>query len=208
CLEELVRARESVAALPRALAPVAPPRGVWPKIESQLRAAAPPATRPRRLWPLAVPALLLVAAASVAIVAVAGRAGTARDAAAACQAQLDAQRAALRLLELPATRVVPLVAQAGDAGAVAIVNLERGKAAVVAHGLVPQDGRDYELWVVRGTEKRAAGLLRGDAGGAGSVLVDEALLAGGVGAFAGTLQPPRGGPAPPRPLLLLGVVKT
>src|SRR5262249_59345509 len=124
--------------------PAGPPRGCGRRPDRRPGAAgAPPMLGRRRIWPLVVLPAAILAAASFALVVASGRVQEARDQAAACQTQLEAQRAALQLLELPSTKVVPLAAQAGSAGAVAILNLERQKAALVAHGLVPPHGQDY-----------------------------------------------------------------
>ncbi len=111
--------------------------------------------------------------------------------------QLDLQTKAVAMLEHPATRVVSFEAK-GTLGsrATAIVNLHERQGMVVASGVQAPAGKDYELWVIKGDQKLAAGLLRGTGDGRIMALIDPALLAGGADTLAVTLEPAGGGPVP------------
>ena len=114
---------------------------------------------------------------------------------------------AVALLEHASTRVVALSAQGGRAhGGSAIVNLAQRRVVIVATGLTVEAGKDYELWVIRGQDKLAAGLLHGGERGQAIARVDPALLGDGADALAITLEPAGGGPVPQGPVVLLGLV--
>jgi anti-sigma-K factor RskA len=131
-----------------------------------------------------------------------------------CRRDLDSARGelgikaeAVALLELPDTRVVTLSAKGGGGhSGSAIVNLGQKQVVVVAAGLVAQAGKDYELWVIKGDKKVAAGLLHGGDRGQAIARVDPALLGEGADAFAVTLEPAGGGAAPVGPIVLVGML--
>ena len=137
-----------------------------------------------------------------------------RGVTAECRRDLDAMRddgalknEAVALLEHASTRVVALNAQAGRAhGGSAIVNLAQKRVVIVATGLTVEAGKDYELWVIRGEHKLAAGLLHGGERGQAIARVDPALLTDGADALAITLEPAGGGPVPQGPVVLLGLM--
>jgi anti-sigma-K factor RskA len=126
------------------------------------------------------------------------------------RADLAAQREALAMLQLSTTAVIALAppgASHGGMRASALYNPQQGHAMVVASGLMPHAGKDYELWVIRGDHKMAAGLLHGDATGATVARVDTRLLASGApDAFAVTLEPEGGVRSPSGPIVLVGSV--
>jgi anti-sigma-K factor RskA len=203
CREALADAERVAGALHQSAAPVKPPAKLWPAIERQLGegdAAAPRRRSFAAVLPWLAAAVLLIALALV---------GWSRHEVASQLARAEAERARLAetvaLLSSPNARVVSLAAQAGaPAGlaAVALVDLENRRGLVIVGGVTPQPGKDLELWVIRGDEKRAAGLIRGS----GNVLqpIDPKLLAGGADALAVTLEPEGGGPAPRGPAVLVG----
>ncbi len=122
---------------------------------------------------------------------------------------LGTEREALAMLQLPETSVIPLAAQAGaeKLRASALYNPKQQHAMVVLSGLKPPAGKDYELWVIRGKDKIAAGVLHGDASGALVMHVGSDLLASGApDAFAVTLEPAGGGTAPRGPIMLVGAL--
>jgi anti-sigma-K factor RskA len=219
CHDALARAEATVARLGDALPPVAPPAALWDAIAAGV---TPPRRRARRvpLW-AAASGWVVAAAAAAALLVPGGESPRARDQAIATRALLDrcageletlraeqaAQREAVALVDLPGTEIVALAPQGPAAQrATAIVNRGAGRAVVVGHGLVPQAGKDYELWVIRGDAKLAAGLLRAGSAGSLVAVVDPALLAGGVDAFAITLEPEGGSDSPRGPILLVGAV--
>jgi anti-sigma-K factor RskA len=139
----------------------------------------------------------------------------AQAAAASCQrdlatarADLNAQKEALAMVQLSTTAVIALAPQGGARmRASALYNAAQGHAMVVASGLLPHPGKDYELWIIRGKDKIAAGLLHGDPSGATVARIDAKLLASGApDAFAVTLEPAGGGTAPRGPIMLVGAL--
>lgn len=67
-------------------------------------------------------------------------------------------------------------------------------------------GRTYQLWVVTATAPASAGLLTPDATGAATTIVDAPAITGAPVAFAVTLEPAGGVPAPTGDKVLVGVV--
>ncbi len=219
CRDAVEQARGTVLALAGAVAvaEVPPSPGLWPAIEARTGQAAPrpaPAALRRRTW-----AGALAAAAALAVAALLGRElqrerGAARTAAlerdlaraqlAALQGERSFQSEALALLDRPGARVVPLEPQAGQRGrAVAILDAAGGRALVASSSLPPQPGKDYQLWVIRGSgPPQAAGFLR-LAGGTAAGEIDPALLRGPPpDALAVSLEPAGGSPAPTQVLLV------
>ena len=124
-----------------------------------------------------------------------------------CSAMAGEQDEAFAVAQLPGSRLIALAPQ-GDAAqrATILVNTDAHRAVIMAQGLLAQVDKDYELWVIRGDQKLAAGLLRANARGELALVVDSRLLEGGVDAFAVTLEPAGGGEAPRGPILLVGKV--
>lgn len=234
CPAALNRAIEAAGLLGSSVAPIQPSPGVWGKIEARLdpppSRAREPARQPRRSWfPWAV---AMAAATACAIAIVIGmsyrselRAKNAQlaqaSAAAAERAQclqeleamrrnVDVQKQALALLELPSTKVVPLGPSAGSQTASrgsAIFNPEQQRAMVLVSALAPTVGKDYELWIIRGGDAINAGLLRPGPDGRSLVAVDPKLLqAGRPEKFAVTLEPAGGSEKPTTTPFLIGDV--
>ena len=109
----------------------------------------------------------------------------------------------------PRLRVVALGGQAGSPGAEGRVlwSPEGKKAVLYAYGLPkPPTGKDYQLWVIEGGTPRSEGVFPVDEKGQAQHILPEVPAAGGVGAFAVTLEPAGGLPAPSGPMVLLGAV--
>jgi anti-sigma-K factor RskA len=131
-----------------------------------------------------------------------------------CQQDLEAmknelvlRRDAVAMLHSPSARVVALASQPGAPSgllATALVDMGQKRGMLVVGGMAPQPGKDYELWVIKGTEKKAAGLLRGN--GEMIALIDPKLLAAGADAIAITLEPAGGGPAPRGPAVMVAAM--
>ena len=102
--------------------------------------------------------------------------------------------------------MIPLVAQANATGRVHAMMMN-GKAFVMGHGMQAPSDKDYELWVIRGNDKIAAGLLKPAADGTVIAEVDPKLLEGKIDAFAITLEPLGGGPTPRGTLMFVGYPK-
>lgn len=139
-----------------------------------------------------------------------------RSARAACETALrtlggdsEAGRKALALLDRPGTKLIFL----GPAGpgvkatAAALVNVAEGRAVLLSSTLAFEEGRDFELWVIRGKNApEAAGLMKVQ-GGLALGEVDPAVLSHGpFDALAISREPKGGGPTPTE-VLLVGALK-
>lgn len=235
CAEALAQARLAAEAIAASLDPVQPPPDMWSRIEAGLgeerRATASPERGRSRVvgWLLAAAMLLVILWLGWSRRQVQGsleQAEKERGAAAEKLAQADTVRArcesdlkqaerelverteAVALLGLPSTKLVQLGPQVPAPGprAVAIVNLDQKRGVLVADGLARKADGDYELWVIKGSEKKAAGLLRGTDGRPLYARIDPALLAGGADALAVTFEPPGGGSSPRGPIVILGAL--
>jgi anti-sigma-K factor RskA len=126
----------------------------------------------------------------------------------ALRRELFGQREALALLQRPASRVVPLAPQGtATQRASAILDLEGGRAVVLAGALSPTAGRDYQLWVIRGEAKAPAGLFKPGADGTAVLPVSARLLQGGrPDALAVSIEPAGGSAQPTGPIILIGAL--
>lgn len=127
---------------------------------------------------------------------------------ATARVSLREKEAALSLLEAPGTQLIQLAAQGQEPyRASALLNPGEKSGMVLTTALKPVQGKDYQLWLIRGDEKISAGILRTDASGATLARISEQVLAGGrPDAFAVTIEPPGGMPQPTGPIILLGKV--
>jgi anti-sigma-K factor RskA len=122
---------------------------------------------------------------------------------ASLRAELATYRSALELLRDPATRVVDLHGAGPSTGATGrVVWHERVGGHLVVANLPPTPaGQAYEVWMLGGPAPRAAGVFTVDAAGQASHKLE---AAGGVPikAFAVTVEPQGGVPAPTGPVVL------
>ncbi len=122
---------------------------------------------------------------------------------------IDERDEALRLMGAPETLLIQLAAQDDlPYRASALMNDTMGEAMLLSSALPPQEGKDYQLWLIRGDEKIPAGLLAAD-GEAGASLahIDPALLRDGApDAIAVTIEPTGGMPQPTGPIVLLAKI--
>lgn len=127
---------------------------------------------------------------------------------ATARVSLREKTAALSLLEAPGTQLIQLAAQGQEPyRASALLNAGENSGMVLTTALKPVQGKDYQLWLIRGDEKISAGILRTDPSGATLARIGEQVLAGGrPDAFAVTIEPPGGMPQPTGPIILLGKV--
>jgi anti-sigma-K factor RskA len=206
---EALRDAEDAAAIPGMAMPPARARAdLWKGIEAKLSpvvAAAPVAPRRKLALPIAKIAPWIVAAAAVivAIVVSAARGTTHVEKAAPSADQMAS------LLASPDAKVVTLAPQgAGMHGAVvAVVSASLAQAIVMGSDLtVAKAGKDYELWVIRGDKKIAAGLVKPDATGHVMMPIGKELMGGGADMLAVTLEPAGGGTAPRGPIIMAGAV--
>ena len=197
-----------------------PPAGVKAALLERIAAApaasAParplPRRRPRALWPVVLSGAM---AAGLAAVVVGWSVSStyekrldalARDAE-QLSAELRAQQAVIAILRDPATQVVVLAGlpPAPAARARMMWHAQAG-GVFVATGLpAPPEGKAYQLWAIAGTNAPvSAGVFTVDASGTGSLAVRPLPGVSTVNAFAVTLEPAGGLPAPSGDMYLLG----
>ena len=121
----------------------------------------------------------------------------------ALRTELAGSRAAVELLRAPATKIVELHgAGLGKAASGRILWNERaGGHLVVANLPAPAAGQAYELWILGGAAPKPAGVFTVDASGSASQKL-EASAETPVKAFAITIEPEAGVPAPTGPVVL------
>jgi anti-sigma-K factor RskA len=205
-----------------AAAPVPPPPAVKAALMDRIAvesapARAPVAPRPlppRRggFWPIVLSGAM---AAGIAAVAVGWMVSStyerrldalARDAD-QLKTELRSQQAVIAILRDPATQVVALAGLPPAPGARARMMWHAHAGGVfVATGLpVPPPGKAYQLWAIAGSNAPvSAGVFSVDAGGTGSLSVGPLPGVSTVNAFAVTLEPAGGLPAPSGEMYLLG----
>jgi anti-sigma-K factor RskA len=128
---------------------------------------------------------------------------------ASLQNEVAAQAHVLRVLGGTRTLSVALAPQGGVAGSGRVlVDAASGEAAVVLAGVAPSaEGKTYELWAIRGKQPpEPAGLFRVGAEATLAVRVDRVPNPEQVTAFAVSIEPASGSPAPTGPVVLLGTV--
>jgi len=216
CFEVLRRASETWDAVGRSLPPLRPDARVWQgiaaRIEARPRAAA---ARTWAGWAVAAALALAVVGVQGARIraerratelasASAERDQCARDLAQA-RGEAALQREALALLASPATQVFSLAPRPGATmTARALVNLSSRAAVLYAAGPPAPQGKDYELWIIRGDQKLPAGLLRTQPTGAILARIDPALLVEMPDALAVTIEAAGGAPQPTTEPVLVG----
>jgi anti-sigma-K factor RskA len=180
-------------------------------------AAAPPAARPlprrrRAIWPAVLSGAM---AAGLAAIVVGWSVSStyekrldalARDAD-QLKAELRSQQTIIAILRDPATQVVALAGQAPAPTASArMMWHEKAGGVFVATGLpAAPAGKAYQLWAIAGSNAPvSAGVFSVDASGAGSLSVRPLPGVTTVTAFAVTLEPAGGLPAPSGEMYLLG----
>jgi anti-sigma-K factor RskA len=232
CRDELDRAFRTASALGELAPATQPPKDAWTKIQARIAEQGEAEVLPlRRRW-IPWTAALVAAAACVVLLA---KAWSYRSAVIEKNAQLsqmasiaaereacrqelqairqasDMQRAALALLELPSTRLVPLGPTPGSQSpshGSALLNVQQQRAMVLISALAPTVGKDYELWIIRANTPIPAGILKPGRDGRVIAEVDPALLrAGQPDVFAVTVEPPGGSPAPTSAPFLAGQVQ-
>jgi anti-sigma-K factor RskA len=203
-----------------AAAPEPPPAAVKAALMERI-AAAPPAARapagalprPRRaIWPAVLSGAM---AAGLAAIVVGWSVSStyekrldalARDAD-QLKAELRSQQTVITILRDPATQVVALAGLPPAPGARArMMWHEKAGGVFVATGLpAAPEGKAYQLWAIAGSNAPvSAGVFSVDASGAGSLSVRPLPGVSTVNAFAVTLEPEGGLPAPSGEMYLLG----
>jgi anti-sigma-K factor RskA len=201
-----------------AATPEPPPPGVKVALMERIAAAPPvapvrPVPRPRRaIWPIVLSGAM---AAGLAAIVVGWSVSStyekrldalARDAE-QLKAELRGQQTVITILRDPATQMVALAGQAPAPTARARMMWHAKAGGVfVAAGLpeVPT-GKTYQLWAIAGDSAPvSAGVFSVDASGTGSLSVRPLPGVATVNAFAVTLEPAGGLPAPSGEMYLLG----
>jgi anti-sigma-K factor RskA len=217
---EAVRAlrecEETLAGLATAL-PEPPPAVVKDALMERI-AAAPaaarprPRRRPRVFWPVVLSGAMAAGLAAVVVGwSVSSTYEKRLDALAReadqLRAELNAQQTVIAILRDPATQVVALAGLPPAPGARARVMWHATAGGVfVATGLpVVPAGKAYQLWAIAGGNAPvSAGVFTVDASGTGSLAVRPLPGVASVNAFAVTLEPAGGLPAPSGAMYLLG----
>lgn len=231
CAEALARANATTGRLADALPPVRPGDAVWRGIEARIGAeAAPPsrgALRETVAWALAAAAAVALYITASARVDAEKRAeqgvvmtDQARESEAArqrCRIELESlrgagemEREAIALLAQPGTRAVSLAPVAGAPHrATAIVNAAAKRAIVVSSAMPAVEGKDYQLWVIRGQKApQPAGFLRPTARGLSIGEIDRKLLEAAMPEQLAVSLEPAGGAPTPTTVLVAGPVKS
>jgi hypothetical protein len=114
----------------------------------------------------------------------------------------------LRVLAGPHTLTAALVPKQGVGAGRVVVDPASGEGAIVLSGVEPAGpGRTYELWAIRGTRPpEPAGLFAVEAGRPLAAQLRTIPRPAEVTAFAVSLEPATGSPAPTGPIVLAGAV--
>lgn len=230
CFDSLRLASAGTEVLARSLLPVKPDDRVWRGIGAGVRPAERRgqsrvmALRERVAWFVAAAALLLCGATffgrqklleSNALLASSWvETNAAKD---DCMHELTASRAqgeqlrtVVALLQSPSSKVVAFAPQPGQPAfaARAVVDLAQHKAMVLSASLPKQAGKDFQLWVIRGSAPEPAGLLRADSSGTVLAAIDPALLGSPFDALAVSVEPVGGSPTgkPTGSVVLVGAL--
>jgi len=220
CREALELARESAALIAESLPPIAPSPESWARIEQRIGAASGRGLAWAGWAVAAAAAVLLVWVAMdrdrlhTQVVLDTAAAEHEAHARAECASELahlqtDAhlRQQALDLLQQTGTRLIALDAQGGATQTARLIYNPAGQGFVVGGGMHATEGKDYELWFIRGDRKIPAGLLKGAGTGGLVASVDPALLNGGSpDAVAITIEPSGGSPQPRGPIILVGKI--
>ena len=215
-----LREFEATLAELAAAAPEPPPAAVKTALMARIAAAAPPPARPagppprvrRAIWPVVLSGAM---AAGLAAIVVGWSVSStyekrldalARDAE-QLEAELRGQQTVIAILRDPATQMVVLAGQAPAPTARARMMWHAKAGGVFVAAGLPEApaGTAYQLWAITGDRAPvSAGVFSVDASGTGSLSVRPLPGVSTVNAFAVTLEPAGGLPAPSGETYLLG----
>ena len=199
-----------------AAAPETPPPAVKAALMERIAAprarAGPPPRRGRAIWPAVLSGAMAAGLAAIVVGwSVSSTYEKRLDALASdaeqLKAELRSQQMVITILRDPATQVVALAGQAPAPTARArMMWHEKAGGVFVATGLpAAPAGTVYQLWAIAGTNAPvSAGVFSVDASGTGSLSVQPLPGVATVNAFAVTLEPAGGLPAPSGAMYLLG----
>ena len=223
CAERIRETREALTLLPRSLSTVAPPSALRARVLAEIAAERPAQGTPvplrperrrgRALWwaggagLAAAAALLLVVNAELSktrqeVRALEGRLAT-------LQTELAQREETLRFLSDRNVRYVSLAGlkPTPEASAWLLWNSATRQGLLLARGLPPPPaGHTYELWALAGTRPVPAGVFDVDPGGRALLRLPPLPADQTFDAFAVTLEPVPGVPAPTGPMHLHGKV--
>ena len=218
---DLAEAMESAAALVRALPPEQVGAHVWDAIAHEIGGVQAPRRRVSPLWVAA--AVLAIAFAGWNMRALDHNRAEAEQSLArttqrcaddlstlradrdhAVQARENAEKA-VALAADARTRVVMLEAHGTQLNARVLWNEAEHRGVIVASGPAADQGKDYELWVIRGDKKIPAGLIH-PVNGQAFAMLDASLVQAGADVLAITLEATGGGPQPLGPIILAGKI--
>ena len=199
-----------------AAAPEAPPPAVKAALMERIAATPAPVRplprRPRALWPVVLSGAMAAGLAAVVVgwsvsATYEKRLDALAQSAEQLRAELRSQQTVIAILRDPATQVVALAGLPPAPAARARMMWHAHAGGVfVATGLpAPPDGKAYQLWAIAGGNAPvSAGVFTVDAAGTGSLAVRPLPGVAAVNAFAVTLEPAGGLPAPSGEMYLLG----
>jgi anti-sigma-K factor RskA len=199
-----------------AAAPEPPPPAVKAALMARIATTPAPVRplprRPRALWPAVLTGAMAAGLAAVVVGwSVSSTYEKRLDALAQSgeqlRAELRSQQAVIAILRDPATQVVALAGLPPAPGARARMmwHAQAGGVFVAAGLPAPPPGKAYQLWAIAGSNAPvSAGVFTVDAAGTGSLSVRPLPGVSTVNAFAVTLEPAGGLPAPSGEMYLLG----
>ena len=223
CAERIRETREALTLLPRSLPTVAPPPALRARVLASIAAERPAAGAPvalqaerrrgRGLWwagwagLAAAAALLLVVNTQLSKTRQEVR--TLEDRLATLQTELAQREETLRFLSDPNVRYVSLAGlkPTPEASAWLLWNATTRQGLLLARGLpAPPAGHAYELWALAGARPVPAGVFGVDPSGRALLRLPQLPADQSFDAFAVTLEPAGGVPAPTGPMHLHGKV--
>ena len=223
CAERIRETREALTLLPRSLPTAPPPPALRARVLASIAAERPAAGAPvalqperrrgRRLWwagwagLAAAAALLLVVNTQLSKTRQEVR--TLEDRLATLQTELAQREETLRFLSDPNVRYVSLAGlkPTPEASAWLLWNATTRQGLLLARGLpAPPAGHAYELWALAGTRPVPAGMFGVDPSGRALLRLPSLPADHSFDAFAVTLEPAGGVPAPTGPMHLHGKV--
>lgn len=199
-----------------AAAPETPPPAVKAALMERIAAPRAPAGRPprrgRAIWPAVLSGAMAAGFAAIVVGwSVSSTYEKRLDALASdaeqLKAELRSQQTVIAILRDPATQVVALAGQAPAPTARARMMWHATAGGIFVAAGLPEApaGKAYQLWAIAGTNAPvSAGVFSVDASGTGSLSVQPLPGVATVNAFAVTLEPAGGLPAPSGAMYLLG----
>lgn len=199
-----------------AAAPEPPPPAVKAALMARIATTPAPVRplprRPHALWPAVLTGAMAAGLAAVVVgwsvsSTYEKRLDALAQSAEQLRAELRSQQAVIAILRDPATQVVALAGLPPAPGARARMmwHAQAGGVFVAAGLPAPPPGKAYQLWAIAGSNAPvSAGVFTVDAAGTGSLSVRPLPGVSTVNAFAVTLEPAGGLPAPSGEMYLLG----